>query len=953
MSKKDNTTDLVIKGMQALKEDVLISQFLIPLFEAMGYDDITYHGGRDEQGKDIIMWEKDKLLERRLIEVQVKNIVLGPNSQKRESFARVVTQLGQAFTATVPSLEGRDYVPSEVFFVTPHRVKVRSLQSAFESYKTIRAAGVRILDGPRIEALLKKYRPDLLASLGGRQYSMRRAISVRAHNDTLLEALESSIRKDLLVIYCDIDFQVITGLGRERVLRPYAGDLDDEPLIVNDAEFSDLLDTHKQLKQLRHLLLIEGDPDSLQAAKAQAPPVPELSAAEQQRQATHLEKLKLDIEYLARVEAKPPHEDAPIILGFAERLKVADLIQERPPEEVVLRRILRQYSGNGPEAWPEIHDALAKTFAAIDEIRQGRATGTNQVEVRLDHFGVRKDLLELIEKALNASRLANTRGSSIKDLRDFLTLSETLLQYIAALRRSGITRRILENFAVRKALEQFERLRLSVPLSRAFETGMNLTILGEAGAGKTTNLQVFALRMTDAERSERLIVYAPLPTLIRSMEQSRESPDLELEGALARYLTNLGFPTREESLKNDLRSEGALLLLDSIDEAIGTAPWIIDAIKQLQRRYVKVQIIVTSRASGTFAKRIPFLHLTLSPFTPQQLAEFVSKWFGERKADAELITKHLEGNPELAQVVRNPLAATILCVLQENQVALPATEASLYRKRFELLTGAFDLYKQVRRLRSRTESLSATAQAVALEMHRKKRREAPEEEIRKWARRDLRHLLSQSEIDSAIDELIHPCEILVRTNTGLLDFGHMRFQEYLAAREMGENRTVAIETLLGDPWWQDTFMLYAQTAKEVEWILDRASTHGMLRRANATLKKMFSVRKEPERSQLLSRLASRTMLETEEGEFVFDELRASGPRAVSAADAHFARQEQLETQIATLSKEIRDLDDMLVSLERAQAAAARVEATSRMILDKTKLLKKLEEELERLSTRRF
>ena len=46
--------------IQNMSEATLRTEILIPLFKAMGFSDVfEYHGGPQEQGKDIVMWRED------------------------------------------------------------------------------------------------------------------------------------------------------------------------------------------------------------------------------------------------------------------------------------------------------------------------------------------------------------------------------------------------------------------------------------------------------------------------------------------------------------------------------------------------------------------------------------------------------------------------------------------------------------------------------------------------------------------------------------------------------------------------------------------------------------------------------------------------------------------------------------------------------------------------------
>ena len=51
----------LIRAFQEMKENALSQGILVPLFRAFGYPQVEFHGGPDEQGKDIICWRRDHL----------------------------------------------------------------------------------------------------------------------------------------------------------------------------------------------------------------------------------------------------------------------------------------------------------------------------------------------------------------------------------------------------------------------------------------------------------------------------------------------------------------------------------------------------------------------------------------------------------------------------------------------------------------------------------------------------------------------------------------------------------------------------------------------------------------------------------------------------------------------------------------------------------------------------
>ncbi len=64
-----------------------------------------------------------------------------------------------------------------------------------------------------------------------------------------------------------------------------------------------------------------------------------------------------------------------------------------------------------------------------------------------------------------------------------------------------------------------------------------------------------------------------------------------------------------------------------------------------------------------------------------------------------------------------------MCVLQENNVPLPISEVRLYQEWLNLLTGVYDVYKEVKRIKSDRQHLVLLARKIAFRLHLKGMRE--------------------------------------------------------------------------------------------------------------------------------------------------------------------------------------------------------------------------------------
>src|SRR5258708_1084364 len=255
-----------------------------------------------------------------------------------------------------------------------------------------------------------------------------------------------------------------------------------------------------------------------------------------------------------------------------------------------------------------------------------------------------------------------------------------------------------------------------------------------------------------------------------------------------------------------------VLLLDGVDEAIRRAPWILHAMKSLGHRFPKVQVITSSRVSGSYLEALPYLAVTLLPFTDEQRDRFIHSWFHSGEAThVARIMQHLGSNPSVGELVRNPLLATVMCVLEEHSISLPDSEYRLYEERFHLLLGQYDLHKGVSRIRSHRHDLELMCRRLAFHLHSKLRKDNALDTLRADVTQVVQDTLDAVCVEQALGELIDPCNVLVPMNAeGKIGFGHLRYQEYLAAKHICAERSVDIAGVTTQAWWRGVFVCVAQ-----------------------------------------------------------------------------------------------------------------------------------------------
>ncbi len=294
-------------------------------------------------------------------------------------------------------------------------------------------------------------------------------------------------------------------------------------------------------------------------------------------------------------------------------------------------------------------------------------------------------------------------------------------------------------------------------------------------------------------------------------------PALEL--GLVSFLARMNVNMPVSVLRDEFARRRTTVLLDGVDEAIKIARWICFSVADFARRNPDVQVVISSRVSGAYIDEIPFVGVTLLPLNETQRDQFVDSWFGDVKSSsAAQIKSHLKARSELDQIARNPLLLTVLCVLEDAGVPLPDSELRLYEDRMRLLLGHYD-YKQIRRFSCSRHDLEVAARKLAFYLHSRGARSANVEGLVTA----LLHSsldLKESYLRQIVGELVDPGNVLVPMNEdGSLGFGHLRYQEYLCAVELSQNRSADVVPLLAQSWWRDALIIFARLSSDLEWLV--------------------------------------------------------------------------------------------------------------------------------------
>lgn len=831
--------------LRSLNENDLTVNYIVPLLTRMNFYNVEFNGGPSEEGKDLIFWDIDRMGKKILYLAQVKHFKFSSKASSSRSLQTVVNQLGNCFLRKILHSDGEARFPSHVYLISTHPIDHRSLKSQFESSFSLREREIHIIDGIELAEMFLRIAPDLVRKLIHDNFALVEAkMEPSLDNRILLEALAFNGRKDIRQIFTDIDFSLgkrttkmlfssefkstskkIKIAGHDwgafletwiLVKAVYPNPALDLEIVKFEPLFNSYSDSHRQWQnELNEIqLLSEKKQEERRRLLDQLGPMARHRTSQEQRSGINLKKNSIEVD---------------------DKIKQLDKVEK----EII-------------ELNGEFNDQKSREPVAEFELSVDSEIFVNQLDKK--RIWIEGEIKEINSNPVKSELLKSflLTCKHIFEATDLLLKNRTFLGCISIEGASEIR-------------VNFEQTRLRMTLDHVIDTGINLIVLGDAGAGKSTTLQMYArTRLSSGKKS---IYFIPLAQISKSIgniniELSIHEKVEKFEFAIVKYFQDIGLSLDYGAFVGNINNFDLVLLLDGLDEVIKIAPWLPSAIEQMAKRYPDtVQIVVSSRFSGDFLGEISFFPVSILRFTNEQRDNFITKWF-EDTTSREVVSRikeHLRKNPAIGKIVTSPLLATILCVLGENGVALPSSEINLYADRMKLLTGYYDSVKQIRsRISFTPHQLERCAQKLAYYMHLNNMRQISAEDIEHMLTATpfaVQAGLTKDDARKAVKELFEPCNVIVPIQeNGALGFEHLKYQEHLAAREILENRAIDVLPLLKHPWWREVMLLVSRMSENIEWLIKIVGEAGASSSQLAILDDMISLRPKLEREVIQDKL---------------------------------------------------------------------------------------------------
>jgi formylglycine-generating enzyme required for sulfatase activity/predicted MPP superfamily phosphohydrolase len=373
-----------------------------------------------------------------------------------------------------------------------------------------------------------------------------------------------------------------------------------------------------------------------------------------------------------------------------------------------------------------------------------------------------------------------------------------------------------------------------------------LLIVGDPGAGKTTFLRRIAFllcqtlldKQADAAEKELGLAGRPFPVLIRLADLARHiaqgsgprRPDAP--GWIAHYLASL---EREEERRGFSEAHfrarlenGAIVLLDGLDEPPSqeARQRMARLSENTARAYPQCRFVLTSRPAA-FREELDMSHcvqVEIADLEEEAIKTFLAQWCealfttsrGEAQSHCKKLVRAVQSRPEIRKMARNPVMLTALAVVHWNEGTLPEQRAELYESILKWLS----LQRHQNEGRVSPQRCIALHQELALAMQdhpegrqvQLPRYEAARAIAAEWPGLAEREQIRQAEAFLIREEL--DSGILVGRGNQV-QFWHLTFQEYLAARALADRleeeqrRGLLATPKLYQSEWRETVRLLA------------------------------------------------------------------------------------------------------------------------------------------------
>ena len=227
--------------------------------------------------------------------------------------------------------------------------------------------------------------------------------------------------------------------------------------------------------------------------------------------------------------------------------------------------------------------------------------------------------------------------------------------------------------------------RKPLSLSAALRSAPRLVVLGEAGSGRTTLLLQIARLYLSKQGTAELGTAARTPVLLHlaEVDWSRVTdgdPLPQMLEAATAHVSPIIAPNAAGLLKNRIRADAALLLLDGFDELKPELrPRALQWLSGLLHKYPTAPVVLTTGLYGYGPlQNLGFAPLRLASWDFAEVDRFTENWLsviGGGKQDRKLLVPALR---QLFEAAPRPIDFTLAVIFWRSRTRLPANRVEAY-----------------------------------------------------------------------------------------------------------------------------------------------------------------------------------------------------------------------------------------------------------------------------------
>jgi formylglycine-generating enzyme required for sulfatase activity/calcineurin-like phosphoesterase family protein/energy-coupling factor transporter ATP-binding protein EcfA2 len=356
-----------------------------------------------------------------------------------------------------------------------------------------------------------------------------------------------------------------------------------------------------------------------------------------------------------------------------------------------------------------------------------------------------------------------------------------------------------------------------------------ILLRGKAGMGKTTLIKHLANTITEGSCQSSIRDYLPVMVFLKDLwlvyneELKRTKRKLTFEPLLEAYLEKIKCPLNWDVISNFLQHNRALFMFDGLDEIPeGIRDDLVGLIADFQFENKGNRFLITGRPQGIAGKAMERFGKYLREIEyldDQKIKEFIRKWFravsgkatGLADMTAEDMISDIVFHEHVSVFTQNPLLLAAVCVLYQVGKRIPEQRADLYDRIVEnLLWRRFHDPAEPDKVNEIREFLML----LAFEMQNKNLKtfevgdglevlkniipfQKDTEQANEYQRR----------IHRLFDEIEPNCGLFNRLSGGEIEFTHLTFQEFMAAKQI-VYMDLDYKDFLENDWWAETILLY-------------------------------------------------------------------------------------------------------------------------------------------------